>query len=177
MATKKAESKGLANRVKFVVTDANTWQPQPENVDVVWIMESSEHFENKKNFFARCAQALKPHGVLAVCAWLRGEQSEKEQQLVAAIAEAMFSASLDTLRQYAAWMREANLKVETALDITQNVAPTWEHCFRMARRLKLNWLVHLADAPTRRFIQSFPLMSQAYANGAMAFGLFVAKKN
>ena len=137
MATKKAKSKGLANRVKFLVTDANTWQPQPENVDVVWIMESSEHFENKKNFFARCAQALKPHGVLAVCAWLRGEQSEKEQQLVAAIAEAMFSASLDTLRQYAAWMREANLKVETALDITQNVAPTWEHCFRMARRLKL----------------------------------------
>jgi len=176
MATKKAKSKGLANRVKFLVTDANTWQPQPESVDVVWIMESSEHFENKKNFFARCACALKPDGVLAVCAWLRGEQSEREQQLVAAIAEAMFSASLDTLGQYAAWMREANLEVETALDITQNVAPTWGHCFRMARRLKLHWLVHLADAPTRRFIQSFPLMSRAYANGAMAFGLFVARK-
>ena len=176
MATKKAKSKGLANRVEFLVIDANTWQPQPESVDVVWIMESSEHFQDKKNFFARCARALKPDGVLAVCAWLRGEQSEKEQPLVAAIAEAMFSASLDTLRQYAGWMREANLEVETALDITQNVAPTWEHCFRMARRLKLNWLVHFADAPTRRFIRSFPLMSQAYANGAMAFGLFVARK-
>jgi len=176
MATKKAKSKGLANRVEFLVTDANTWQPQPESVDVVWIMESSEHFKDKKNFFARCAHALKPDGVLAVCAWLRGEQSEKEQPLVAAIAEAMFSASLDTLRQYAAWMREASLKVETVIDITKNVAPTWEHCFRMAQRLKLNWLVYLADAPTRRFVQSFPLMSQAYANGAMAFGLFVARK-
>ena len=179
MATKRAKSKGLANRVEFVVTDANTWQPQPESVEVVWIMESSEHFQDKKNFFARCARALKPDGVLAVCAWLRGEQSapDRHQELVATIGRAMFSASLDTLSQYAAWMRDANLKVETAIDITKHVAPTWEHCFRMAQRLKLNWLVHLADAPTRRFVQSFPLMTLAYATGAMAFGLFVAKKN
>jgi tocopherol O-methyltransferase len=178
MATKKAKAKRLANRVQFVVTDANNWQPQPESVDAVWIMESSEHFRDKKSFFERCATALKRGGVLAVCAWLRGEQStpDRHQELVATIGRAMFSASLDTLSQYAAWMREANLNVETAIDITKHVAPTWEHCFRMAERLKLNWLVHLADAPTRRFVQSFPLMTQAYANGAMAFGLFVARK-
>ncbi len=176
MATKKAKSKGLANRVKFLVTDANTWQPQSESVDVVWIMESSEHFENKKDFFARCARALKPGGVLAVCAWLRGEQSEKEQQLVAAIAEAMFSASLDTLSQYAEWMRQANLEVETAKDITRNVVPTWKYCSRMAERLPLRWLLRFADAPTQRFVKSFPLMTEAYTTGAMAFGLFAARK-
>ena len=178
MANKKAKGRGLAEQIRFLVVDANAWQPEPESVDVVWIMESSEHFRDKKNFFERCARALKPGGVLAVCAWLRGEQStrDRHQQLVATIGRAMFSASLDTLSQYAAWMREANLTVETAIDITKNVAPTWEHCFRMAQRLKLNWLVHLADAPTRRFVQSFPLMTQAYANGAMAFGLFVARK-
>jgi tocopherol O-methyltransferase len=178
MATKKAKKKRLADRIQFQVTDANEWQPEPESVDVVWIMESSEHFRDKKRFFERCASALKPGGVLAVCAWLRGEQStpENHKELVAIIGEAMLSASLDTLSQYSAWIREANLQVEAALDITQNVAPTWEHCYRIALRLKLNWLVYLADAPTRRFVQSFPLMSQAYANGAMAFGLFVARK-
>ncbi len=179
MATKKAKAKHLADRVQFVVTDANAWQPRPESAEVVWIMESSEHFRDKKSFFQRCAIALKPGGVLAVCAWLRGEQSasDKDRELVATIGRAMFSASLDTLSHYAAWMREANLTVETAIDITKNVAPTWEHCFGMARRLKLNWLVHLADAPTQRFVQSFPLMTQAYATGAMAFGLFVARKS
>jgi tocopherol O-methyltransferase len=176
MATKKAKSKGLANRLKFLVADANTWQPQPESVDLVWIMESSEHFKNKRSFFARCAYALKPGGVLAVCAWLRGEQSENEQQLVATIAEAMFSASLDTLSQYVQWMRQAKLEVETAQDITQNVVPTWKHCSRMAERLPLKWLVRFADAPTQRFVKSFPLMTEAYANGAMAFGLFIAKR-
>ncbi len=179
MATKKAKVQGLADRIQFLVSDANTWQPQPESVDVVWIMESSEHFRDKKNFFQRCATALKPGGVLAVCAWLRGDESapDRHQELVATIGEAMFSASLDTLSQHAAWMREANLKVQTAIDITKNVARTWEHCSQMAQRLKLNWLVRLADAPTRRFVQSFPLMTLAYATGAMAFGLFVAKKH
>ncbi len=178
MANKKATRKGLADQLRFLVVDANDWKPEPESVDVVWIMESSEHFRDKKDFFERCARALKPGGVLAVCAWLRGEQStaNQHQDLVATIGEAMLSASLDTLSQYAAWMRDANLKVETAIDITKNVAPTWEHCFRMAKRLKLNWLVRFADGPTRRFVQSFPLMTQAYANGAMAFGLFVARK-
>jgi DNA-binding response OmpR family regulator len=46
----------------------------------------------------------------------------------------------------------------------------------MARRLPLRWLMRFADAPTRRFVKSFPLMTQAYVTGAMAFGLFVARK-
>jgi len=137
IATKKASAKGLANRLQFLISDANEWQPEPESSDAIWIMESSEHFRDKKQFFERCACALKPGGVLAVCAWLRGEQLESDRELVAAIAKAMFSASLDTLIQYAIWMRDAHLNVETAKDITVNVAPTWKYCSRMAERLPL----------------------------------------
>jgi tocopherol O-methyltransferase len=178
MATKKAAAKGLADRLQFLVADANMWQPQPESADVIWIMESSEHFRDKKRFFEQCATALNPGGVLAVCAWLRGERPARngEQELVATIGKAMLSASLDTLSQYATWMREANLKVETAKDITRNVVPTWEYCSRMAERFPVRWLLRLADAPTRRFVKSFPLMTEAYSTGAMAFGLFVARK-
>ena len=88
----------------------------------------------------------------------------------------MLSASLDTLSQYVSWMRAANLQIETAKDITANIAPTWKYCSRMSERIPLRWLVRLADASTQRFVKSFPLMTEAYANGAMAFGLFVAKK-
>src|SRR5260370_2995090 len=178
MATKKAKVKGLTDRVQFIVADANVWQPDPESVDVVWVMESSEHFRDKKNFFERCATALKPGGVLAVCAWLRGERPTQsgEQALVATIGQAMLSASLDTLGQYAAWMRQANLEVETAKDITRNIAPTWEYGSRMVERLPVRWLARFADVSTRRFVKSFPLMTQAYATAVMAFGLFVARK-
>jgi len=71
MANKKAKARGLSDRVQFQLKDANQWQPERESVDIVWTMESSEHFRNKKEFFKRCASVLKPGGVLAVCAWLR----------------------------------------------------------------------------------------------------------
>jgi tocopherol O-methyltransferase len=178
MATRRAKARGLGDRVRFQVTDANLWQPQPESIDVIWIMESSEHFRDKKGFFERCAFALKPGGILAVCAWLRrdGPVRSDEQELVATIGKAMLSASLDTLTDYKMWMREAGLDVETAEDITQKIAPTWDHCSRIAERLSVKWLLRFTDASTRRFVKSFPLMKKAYAEGAMAFGLFVAKK-
>ncbi len=179
MANKRAKARGLSDRVQFQVKDANQWQPEPESVDMVWIMESSEHFRNKKEFFERCASALKPGGVLAVCAWLRRDgppMSEDEQKLVVTIGEAMLSASLDGLSDYQRWMQEAGLIVDVAEDITRYVERTWEQCTRMSERPPIKYLLCFTSASTRRFVRSFPLMKQAYAEGAMAFGLFVARK-
>ena len=178
MATSKAKARGLSERVRFEVSDANQWQPEPESFDVVWIMESSEHFPDKKHFFERCAIALKPGGTLAVCAWLRrdGAMPPGEQKLVATIAEAMMSASLDSLSSYRDWMRAAGLTVTAAEDITHHVEPTWAQCARIGKNPVLKFLLRFTGGPTRRFVKAFPLMQEAYSSGAMAFGLFVAKK-
>jgi tocopherol O-methyltransferase len=178
IATKKAKAVGLGNQVQFQVADINLWRPQPESIDVIWIMESSEHFRDKKGFFKRCAFALNSGGILAICAWLRGDRPLRGQEegLVTTIGDAMLSAGLNTLSEYKAWMRDAGLNVETAQDITQKIAPTWDYCSRLAERLPLRCLLRFADASTRRFVRSFPLMKRAYAEGVMAFGLFVAKK-
>src|SRR5271165_7181622 len=50
MAASKAQSRGLARRVQFQVRDANEWEAEPASVDLIWIMESSEHFRDKKLF-------------------------------------------------------------------------------------------------------------------------------
>jgi len=178
MATTNAKARGLGGSVRFEVKDANLWQPEPASFDVVWIMESSEHFPDKKHFFERCAIALKPGGTLAVCAWLRrdGPMPPGEQQLVATIAEAMMSASLDSLSSYRDWMRDAGLTVTAAEDITRHVERTWAHCTRIGANPVLKFLVRFTGGPTRRFVKAFPLMQEAYSTGAMAFGLFVAKK-
>lgn len=178
MAASRAKRLGLSRQTRFEVQDANRWKPEAEDFDVVWIMESSEHFPNKKDFFARCAAALKPGGTLAVCAWLRrdGHMPPGEQQLVSAIAEAMMSASLDGLSSYRQWLLDAGLTVTAAEDITRHVEATWAHCARLAENPSLKFLVRFTGAPTRRFVATFPLMCEAYATGAMAFGLFVAKK-
>ena len=123
MAAAKAKARGLTRRAQFQVHDANLWQPEPASVDLIWVMESSEHFRDKPRFFESCARALKPGGVLAVCAWLRrdGPPREDEQALVNTIAEAMLSASLGSLSDYQGWMRAAGLTVAAAEDITRHV--------------------------------------------------------
>jgi tocopherol O-methyltransferase len=178
MATRKAKARGLSGSVRFDVNDANLWQPEPASFDVVWIVESSEHFPDKKHFFERCAVALRPGGTLAVCAWLRrdGPMPPGEQKLVATIAEAMMSASLDSLTSYRNWMGEAGLTVTAAEDITRHVERTWAHCARIGANPALKFLVRFTGGPTRRFVKAFPLMREAYSSGAMAFGLFVGKK-
>jgi len=177
-AARRAKARGLRGGARFEVKDANRWQPEAASFDVVWIMESSEHFPDKKHFLERCAIALKPGGTLAVCAWLRrdGSMPTGEQTLVATIAEAMMSASLDSLSSYRDWMRDAGLTVTAAEDITRQVEPTWAHCARIGANPVLKFLVRFTGGPTRRFVKAFPLMQEAYASGAMAFGLFVAKK-
>ena len=179
MAAAKAKARGLASRVHFQVQDANLWQPEPASVNVIWIMESSEHFQDKPGFFERCARALKPGGVLAICAWLRrdGPRRDDEQDLVNTIAEAMLSASLGSLSDYQQWMSDAGLTVSSAEDITRHVEPTWAHCARIGDNPAVRLFLPLTGGPTKRFVRSFPLMKQAYAQGAMAFGLLVAKKS
>ena len=178
MAAAKAKAQNLTRLAQFQVQDANRWQPEPARVDLIWVMESSEHFHDKPVFFERCAQALKPGGALAVCARLRrdGPLREHEQNLVNTIAEAMLSASLDSLSDYERWLRDAGLSVMTAEDITRHVEPTWSHCARIGDNPVVRFLLRFTSGPTQRFVRSFPLMKQAYAQGAMAFGLFVAKK-
>lgn len=178
MAARKAGALGLSSKVCFQIQDANQWKPEPASFDVVWIMESSEHFPDKKGFLERCAAALKPGGTLAVCAWLRrdGPMRDGEQELLATIADAMMSASLDSLSSYRQWMGDAGLTVTVAEDITRHVEVTWAHCSRIVGNPALKFLVRFTGAPTRRFVTAFPLMEQAYSSGAMAFGLFVAKK-
>ena len=178
MAATKAKTRGLASRVRFQVQDANQWEPEPASFDMIWIMESSEHFRDKAGIFERCALALKPGGVLAVCAWLRrdGPLREDEQPLVNTIAEAMLSASLDSLSNYRRWMRDAGLTVTAAEDITRHVEQTWAYCSRIGDNPAVRFFLHFTGASTQRFVRSFPLMKQAYAQGAMAFGLFAARK-
>ena len=178
MAWAKAKARGLSHRVRFEVNDANQWQPEPESIDLIWIMESSEHFHDKPRFFERCARALTPSGVLAVCAWLRRDGSirENEQSLVNAIGEAMLSASLGSLSDYCRWMRDAGLNVTVAEDITRHVAQTWTHCSRIGDHPAVRFFLRFTGGSTQRFVRSFPLMKQAYAQGAMAFGLFVAQR-
>jgi len=178
MAAETASVEGLSERVRFEVSDANHLALQPESFDVVWVVECSEHLEDKKQFIAQCSRLLKPGGVLALCAWLSRATSDlpKREQLIREVCQGMLCPNLASMEDYAEWMWAAEFRQIEAEDITQNVRQTWTVCAALARRPEVKALLKVSDQRTQRFVQSFSAMQQAYDKGAMAYGMIIARK-
>jgi tocopherol O-methyltransferase len=91
----------LAGRAAFALADAERLPCAAGSVDAVWVVECSEHLADKATFLAACAQALRPGGVLALCAWLAPDECAPEQRApLAALEEAMVCPSLGSWRDY-----------------------------------------------------------------------------
>ncbi len=177
MATERARAEKLTDQVRFLTLDANRLDLPPESFDVVWVIECSEHLEDKARFLASCARLLRPGGRLALCAWLVGEPLTAEQAgLVTEVCRGMLCPSLASLRDYTRWMEAGGLDVMEADDITTHVARTWVHCAAIVERPEVKALLTLMDERTSGFVQAFGAMHRAYAIGAMAYGMFTARK-
>jgi tocopherol O-methyltransferase len=173
----RARASGLGRRTRFFVMDANRLQFPAESFDAVWVIECSEHLADKPRFIERCARLLRPGGVLALCAWLApDEPTAAEQALVSDICRGMFCPALASMREYAAWMRTSGFDEIRAEDISRDVRKTWDHCRGIIGRPLLRALLRWSDPGTRRFIQTFATMQRAYAEGALSYGMFAARK-
>lgn len=166
----------LGNRVRFEVRDAAQLDFPPASFDVVWVIECSEHLADKERFIADCARIVKPGGKLALCAWLSRGTQPAQRRLVAEIAQAMLCPSLASMSDYVRWMRDHGFNDVNAEDITRHVAPTWSFCSEILREREVEWLLRLGSDDWRRFAGAFPKMARAYAEGAMAYGMFSATR-
>lgn len=178
MATEKARGAGLDSRARFEVGDANRLLFDAESFDVVWVIECSEHLVEKARFIESCARVLKPGGVLALCAWLRTDPYARPEhaRLVASVCRGMLCPQLASMRDYTSWMRDSGFTRIEAEDITRRVEGTWARCAALVSRAEVKAALHLSDERTRRFVEAFPVIRQAYAEGAMAYGMFAARK-
>lgn len=154
--------------------DAETWPARDATFDVVWIIECLEHLHDKPRALARSAQALRPGGALALCAWMAGPAFANGR--AREVAEAFLCPELASPGEHARWAEAAGLRVEIRRDLTPHVRPTWDHARRSARRLWVRALVPFLDRDTRRFVRGFDLMARAYDEGSLVYGLLVARR-
>jgi tocopherol O-methyltransferase len=170
-----ARLQGIAGRTRFLCADAEAVELPVEAFDVVWNVECSEHFFDKPAFFRRAAAWLRPGGRVALCAWLAGDAPDAAHA-VTEVCEGFLCPSLGTADDYRGWLTAAGLSVRTFDDLTARVARTWDVCARRVRASGVGLLARLAGARMRGFVDRFTTLGNAYRNGAMRYGLFVAEK-
>ena len=177
MATRRARVEGLGERVRFRRHDANHLR-LPQSFDVAWIVECSEHLEDKGGFIASCARLLEPGGRIALCAWVASGDPDcaEHSRLVEEVCHGMLCPSLARAAEYADWLRASGLEAIQAEDITRHVSRTWIFCERIASRPIVRLGRLLLGKRTRDFVQSFGTIQRAYAVGAMAYWMFTARK-
>lgn len=176
-ARDQARRRGLLGRVNFEVQDAHQLGRDPAIYDVIWIVECSEHLFDKPGFIRECARHLAPGGRLAICAWLAGENLDETQaKLVEAVRVGMLCPSFGTLSDYTTWIEDSKLTVESAEDITDQVSRTWAVCRPILEVPLVKTMLAAGNEKLAAFADSFSSIDEAYRTGAMAYGMFVARK-
>ena len=170
-----ARLQGLAPLVRFHCLDVEQFRLAPASVDVVWIVECSEHLFDKPAFFAKAATWLRPGGRIALCAWLAGDVPEAAS-VARNVCAGFLCPSLGTAADYQGWLASAGLTPVAFEDLTRRVAATWEVCERRLARTGLPRMGWLFGRDDRLFAASFTTLLEGYRSGAMRYGLFVSRK-
>jgi len=169
LAAQNARAAAVSERVNFVVHDANTWQFPAEAFDLVWTMESSEHFAEKTRYFRNVASCLRPGGRLVLTAWTGSMDRERVRQ----VARAFLCPELWTVEQYRVAIENAGMRIRACEDLTSNVLHTWEICSERARTARA--AVKLLPRAAREFVEGIADILNAYRSGDLTYTAITAQ--
>jgi|SRR4051794_14779653 tocopherol O-methyltransferase len=147
LAGQNAKAAGVSERVTIAVQNAEYYNFPAEHFDVVWTMESSEHFANKTRYFVSVAQTLRPQGQLLLAAWT----GSMERPRVREVARAFLCPELWTPEQYEEAIRAGGMQVTATEDLSARVIRTWEICEDRARAASM--IVKLLPRAAREFVE------------------------
>ncbi len=170
LAKENARRAGVEKLTRFLVADAETHVFPKGVVDLVWTMESSEHFHDKPHYFRRAALALRPGGRLMLAAWTGSMGTPR----VSAVANAFLCPSLQTAEDYQRQIEHAGLRIRSSEDVTRRVIRTWEICLERSRKLRV--LIRIFPREVRDFVQGISAILEAYCSGDLTYSLIVAEK-
>ena len=170
LARENAARARVQQGTRFLVQDAERYAYPHEEFDLVWTMESSEHFADKQRYLHNTAATLKPGGQLLLAAWTGSMESAG----VRAVASACLCPALWTAQEYCDAIAAAGLGLLSCEDLTAKVTPTWEVCSRRAHAAR--GAVALLPRPARDFVKGIELILAAYSSGELSYTVVSARK-
>lgn len=182
-AEQKAQQAGVAGRTRFRQLDAMATGYPDDSFDVVWAFESCELMPDKAAFLAECRRVLRPGGVLAVATWCARDDrlTPSEVRLLRRIYRDFVVSHVLPLREYEDLCHRLGYADVRVADWTDRVRETWALSTDIVRPFVRDpsyiWkLVRAKGVDIFRFLNSVPLMKQAYDRGVMRYGVLRATK-
>lgn len=182
-AAARAIAADLADRATFQVADVLHTPFADEQFDLIWSMESGEHYPDKAQFFKESYRLLKPGGKLLMATWchrstdsLAGRLTTSEKQHLEALYQVYHLPYVLSLPEYARLADQAGLTHIHIADWSQAVAPFWDAV--IASALQWEAIVGLVQSgwPTLQGALALGLMRWGFQRGLVRYGILVASK-
>ncbi len=170
IARENAARAGAADLVTIVAEDAETFVYPAAQFDLVWTMESSEHFADKRGYFENAGRTLRAPGQLLLSAWTGSMTSARAQN----VATRFLCPELWTREQYESAIAAVGLRVRASEDLSPRVVRTWEICSERAKAAAV--AVKLLPAAAREFVAGIDVILEAYRSGELTYTVITAEK-
>ena len=170
LAAENAHVAAVSDRTAFLVEDVATWQFPAAAFDLVWTMESSEHFFDKAGYFRNVARTLRRDGKLLLAGWTGPMASAQVRE----VAQRFLCPEIWTGQQYAKAVESAGMHVEHNEEITENIVRTWEICAEHARAAKP--IIRLLPRAAREFVEGIHVILKAYRSGDLTYTVITGRK-
>ena len=182
-ATERAQAAGLNQKTQFQVADALNMPFADASFDLVWSLESAEHFPSKRKFLEESYRVLKPGGVLIMATWCHRPSlppaaplSLDEQKHLQEIYRVYCLPYVISLPEYEAIAGEINFQNIRTTDWSKAVAPFWDIVIDSAFNPAAILGLLFSGWQTIQGALSLGLMSRGYREGLIRFGLLCANK-
>ncbi|MGD1941942.1 MAG: methyltransferase domain-containing protein [Leptolyngbyaceae cyanobacterium] len=182
-ATERAAIAGLAKRAQFQVVDVLNTPFPDEQFDLIWSMESGEHYPDKGQFFQESYRLLKPGGTLLMATWchrpttsLAGPLTASEQWHLDALYQVYHLPYVLSLPDYAHLATQAGFGTVRTTDWSDAVAPFWDAVIGSAFQWEAIVGLWQAGAQTMQGALALGLMRWGFQRGLVRYGILTATK-
>lgn len=169
-ARRRARATGLSGFVNIHVSDAESYGLGGARYDLVFAIESTEHFADRANFFRKAARLLQPGGALLLACWTVASDTDELRRLAELCACECFQ-SIDT---YSRQILDAGLRITHSEELTSTVAPTWDII-----RKRISFLMptlRLWPVPVRQFAGAIDSLHLAFHTRDLQYWVVRAQK-
>lgn len=182
-AQERAAAAGLSDRVRFQVEDVLHTPFPDQSFDLIWSLESSEHYPDKAQFFQESYRLLKPGGQLLMATWchrptqsLAGPLIWTETQQLEALYRMYHLPYVLSLPEYGQLAIQTGLQTVRTADWSEAVAPFWDAV--LGSMFQGNAIAGVLQAgwPTIQGAFALGLMQRGFASGLVRYGILSAHK-